>query len=929
MASKPPPPPERREPKTASSNSALEKLVKYLRLEADRGYDNRAVVGGLERMLDPWQAEARTTGLPPSLIDTVVGRLRDYPRLTPASRSEMLRGLWNRLRSEFPTLFPRTPAAATPETEHAQDQGPSEPLPVPEAAPPAKPSEALPGPEAPPLAKASEAVPVPEAAEAPEPSETPIIPVAPASGGPAQGLPKEVPELAPRHEAEDEDEDEEGEAEGEEEPESESDAEGEPSVEISGSRPASGPLPGLDAPLTAIPGIGPKSAKTLERLGLHALGDLLWHLPRRYDDYSKLKTISRLWYGEDVTIIATIDEIQMRPTRGGRVKLVEAIVSDGTGALRVTWFNQPWIVDRLRPGRAVVMAGRVEQYLGRLTMNSPEWEPVERQQLHTNRIVPVYPLTSGVTAKWLRRVISSVVGRMAARVPDPLPESVRSAAGLIGLGAALQQVHFPDSWEQLEQAQQRLAFDEMFLLQLGVQRQKRDWGSLSTQPLPSDDAWYERFAAELPFPLTQAQVGALNDVRTDLAKGKPMNRLLQGDVGSGKTVIAAAAIGIAAANGSQSAVMAPTSILAEQHYQTLLALLPRAASIPAERIRLLLGATPGAEKEEIRRSLASGEISVVIGTHALLEDPVTFSRLGLAVIDEQHRFGVEQRGRLRAKGGNPHLLVMTATPIPRSLALTLYGDLDLSVMDEMPPGRLPIETRVLQPVERSRAYSFIRSQIETGRQAFIIYPLVEGSDKVEAMAAVEEHERLQAEVFPHFHVGLLHGRMRPEEKDEGMSRFRAGEVQVLVSTSVVEVGVDVPNASVILIEGANRFGLAQLHQFRGRIGRGSYPSFCLLIPDTQDEAENARLKAMEATTDGFELAELDLQQRGPGEFLGSRQSGFADLRMASLTDVRLIEKARRQAEGLFEADPDLSRPEHALLAREMERFWSTKKGEIS
>jgi ATP-dependent DNA helicase RecG len=611
------------------------------------------------------------------------------------------------------------------------------------------------------------------------------------------------------------------------------------------------------------------------------------------------------------------------------VKLVEAVVSDGTGALRVTWFNQPWIVDRLRPGRAVVMAGRVEQYLGRLTMNSPEWEPIERQQLHTNRIVPVYPLTAGVTAKWLRRVISSVVGRMAPRMPDPLPESIRSEAGLMALGPALQQVHFPDSWEQLEKAQHRLSFDEMFLLQLGVLRQKREWTALSTLPLPSDDAWAARFTAALPYPLTEAQTKALSDVRADLGRDRPMNRLLQGDVGSGKTVISAAAIGIAVANGAQAALMAPTSILAEQHYQTMLGLLPGAAGIPRERIRLLLGATPSAEKEEIRRSLADGSLAVIVGTHALLEDPVSFSNLGVAVIDEQHRFGVEQRARLREKGGNPHLLVMTATPIPRSLALTLYGDLDLTVMDEMPPGRQPIETRVLQPMERSRAYSFIYSQVRAGRQAFIIYPLVEGSEKVEAKAAVEEHERLQKEVFPDLRVGLLHGRMRPEEKDEVMGQFRRGELDILVSTSVVEVGVDVPNATVIHIEGANRFGLAQLHQFRGRVGRGPEPSFCLLVPDTQDEAENARLKAMEATIDGFKLAELDLEQRGPGEFLGSRQSGFADLRMARLTDVRLIEKARRHADRLFQADPELSAPDHQLLVQEMERFWSTKKGEIS
>ncbi len=849
--------------------------MKYLRLEADRGYDNRAVVGGLERMLEPWQAEGRATGLPPALVDAVVSRLRDYPRLAPGSRAEMLRGLWIRLRTEFPDLFPR---AAVPPSE-------------PEAAGSSVPAEAA-------------------AASPAEPGAASV-----------QEEPAEEAALAPA----DEDEEEEDESE----LEAEAEAEAEAAPETQAARPPTSPLPGLEAPLTTIPGIGPKSAKTLERLGLRVLGDLLWDLPRRYDDYSKLKTISRLWYGEDVTIIATVDDIQMRPTRGGRMKLVEATVSDGTGAIRVTWFNQPWILDRLRPGRAVVMAGRVEQYLGRLTMNNPEWEPVERQQLHTNRIVPVYPLTSGVTAKWLRRVISSVVGRMAPRLPDPLPEWVRSAAGLVTLGTALQQVHFPDGWEQLERAQHRLAFEEMFLLQLGVLRQKREWTGLHTQPLPSDERWAERYVASLPFPLTSAQTHALADVRGDLAKDRPMNRLLQGDVGSGKTIIAAAAIGISVANGSQAAFMAPTSILAEQHYQTLLDLLPKAASIPGERIRLLIGATPSAEKDEIRRDLASGALSVVVGTHALLEDPVTFARLGAVVIDEQHRFGVEERARLRAKGGNPHLLVMTATPIPRSLALTLYGDLDLSVMDEMPPGRQPIETRVLQPIERSRAYTFIRSQVEAGRQAFIIYPLVEGSDKVEGKAAVEEHERLQAEVFPQYRIGLLHGRLRPEEKDEGMARFRAGETQVLVSTSVVEVGVDIPNATVILIEGANRFGLAQLHQFRGRVGRGEHASYCLLIPETEDEAENDRLKAMEATTDGFKLAELDLEQRGPGEFLGSRQSGFADLRMARLTDIRLIEKARRQAEKLFETDPELSSPEHALLSGEMEKFWSTKKGEIS
>jgi ATP-dependent DNA helicase RecG len=375
--------------------------------------------------------------------------------------------------------------------------------------------------------------------------------------------------------------------------------------------------------------------------------------------------------------------------------------------------------------------------------------------------------------------------------------------------------------------------------------------------------------------------------------------------------------------------MAPTSILAEQHFQTVKHLLTSCADLPEESIRLLIGATPEAEKREIRTGLASGDIRVLIGTHALLEDPVVFSRLGLAVVDEQHRFGVDQRARLRSKGESPNLLVMTATPIPRSLALTLYGDLDLSVLDEMPPGRKPVETRVLHKMERGRAHSFIRSQLQAGRQAFVIFPLVEGSEKVEALAAVDEFERLEKEAFSGHRVGLLHGRLKPDEKDEVMERFRAGEVDVLVSTSVVEVGVDIPNATVMMIEGANRFGLAQLHQFRGRVGRGEHASYCLLLPDADDEAANERLKALESTNDGFRLAELDLEQRGPGDFLGTRQSGFAELRMARLTDIRLIEKARREATRLFQDDPLLQKPEHQLLVGELGAFWEAMKGEIS
>ncbi len=850
-------------------NSALEKLTKFLHLETDRGYDNRAVVGGLQNMLEPWEAEARATGLPDKTVEVVRSYLEDYAQLSVDTRRNVLDRLKARLKADYPELEIRGITEAELEI-----RVPSEPSSEEDRSP-----------------QKTVAV-----AEAPKDTAEKVE-VLDQADRPA-AVPSAVPE---RVETE------------------------EPEKEL---RPPEPPA-ALDAPLTTIAGIGPKSAKTLRKLNLETLGDLLWHLPRRYDDYSKLKTINRLWYGEEVTVIGTVEDIQVRSVRSGRMKLVEAVISDGSGSLRVTWFNQPWIADRLRSGRPIVLSGKVDQYLGRLTMNNPEWEALDRKQLHTNRIVPVYPLTAGVTSKWLRRVIHSVVMRLAPRVPDPLPSSVLQSANLIPLNIALQQIHFPDDGEQLHKAQNRLAFDEMFLLQLGVLRQKTEWEQLECPPLQVDDTWVTNFTNVLPYTLTHAQQKALSDVRKDLASPHPMNRLLQGDVGSGKTVIAAAAIGIAASNGSQSAFMAPTSILAEQHYQTMLDMLPTSAEIPAEKVQLLIGATPEPEKKKIRAGLAEGSISVVIGTHALLEDPILFHRLGLVVIDEQHRFGVEQRATLREKGENPNLLVMTATPIPRSLALTIYGDLDLTVIGEMPPGRLPIETRVLSPIERPRAHRFVKNQLEAGRQAFIIYPLVEGSEKIQAKAAVEEYQHLQEEVFTEYNLGLLHGRMRQSEKEAIMAGFRAGEYHVLVSTSVVEVGVDIPNATVMIIEGANRFGLAQLHQFRGRIGRSEHKSYCLLIPNSEDVADNERLSAMESTNDGFKLADLDLRYRGPGDFLGTRQHGFAELRTARLTDVKLIEKARNEAIRIFKDDPLLERDEHTLLVQEMNRFWTTGKGEIS
>ncbi len=833
---------------------SLQKLKKFILLEAQHNYDNRSVIGGFERMVEPWLADAQADAIPADFISAVHNRLHDYASLSPKSRYETLTGLWNRLQRETEQTFP--------------------PLPLPPDFAP-KPSPA----ESPSQDRSSPAKPVHQVVHPPAQKTVPAKPV---------------------------------------------------------SQPAA-----LSASTTVLPGVGPKHAQTLTRLGLHTLGDMLYNFPRRYDDYTQLKPIRRLAYGEEVTVIGTVDSVNTRSVRGGRFQITEAVITDGTGSLRVTWFNQPWIGKRLLDGAQIVLSGKIDQYLGRLVMNSPEWEPLEQKNLHTNRIVPVYPLTANITQRWLRRLMYDVVTYWSPRVADPLPDPLRQSAELLDLPTALFQAHFPTNTEQLWAARHRLAFDEILMLQLGVMSQKRNWQNRSARIYDIPDEWLEAQVARLPYQLTAAQQNAMRDVRTDLASGRPMNRLLQGDVGSGKTVVAALGIAMLAHHHAQSALLAPTSILSEQHYRSMLSLLAAnavvstddtgasASPLQPEEIRLLLGSTPEVEKLEIRAGLADGSIKLVVGTHALLEDPVIFSNLQLAVIDEQHRFGVDQRAILRSKGENPHLLVMTATPIPRSLALTVYGDLDLSVMDEMPPGRQPIQTQVFFPRERERAYVFVRSQIDQGRQCFIIYPLVEETETTESLAAVEEQSRLQKEVFPQYTVGLLHGRMKPDEKDATMSRFCSGEIQILVSTSVVEVGVDVPNATVMLIEGANRFGLSQLHQFRGRVGRSQFQSYCILIPDTPDAAENERLTAMVETNDGFVLAQRDLEQRGPGEFLGTRQSGYSELRLANLTDVHLIEKARHHAQSIFETDPDLKAPEHLLLAQALSRFWTHGQGDIS
>ncbi len=691
--------------------------------------------------------------------------------------------------------------------------------------------------------------------------------------------------------------------------------------------PEAGSRTGLDSAVTALSGVGDKQARRLGRLGVKTIRDALYLFPRRYDDFSTLKTINQLEYGEEVTIMGRVRQAKARRTRGKQV-IVKAIIEDGSGTIEATWFNQPYLTKKLKSGRQIVLSGRVEEYLGRLTFQSPQWEPLSQDLLHTARLVPVYPLTSGLTARWLRKLIKRTVDQWAGRLLEHLPESVRQGANLVSLKSAIRQIHFPQDQDSLDRARYRLAFDEMFLIQIGVLRQRHRWRSEPGQPIEVDEQRLQRFVLSLPFKLTGAQHQALDEILSDLHQSRPMSRLLQGDVGSGKTVVAAAAMDLTAVSGAQAALMAPTEILAEQHYRNVTNLLQDDQGADRSNIALLTGSTPASDKEEIYRGLAQGEIDIVVGTHALIQEGVAFEKLALAVVDEQHRFGVAQRAALRQKGYNPHVLVMTATPIPRSLALTVYGDLDLSIIDEMPPGRQPVDTHVLLPTERERAYGFVRAQVEEGRQAFIICPLVEESAQIEARAAVEEYERLSRHVFPDLRLGLLHGRLKGQDKEATMAQFSRGELDILVSTSVVEVGIDVPNASVMLVEGANRFGLAQLHQFRGRVGRGEHASYCLLIADSTTPASRERLQAIEASNDGFALAEKDLDMRGPGEFFGTRQSGLPDLKLADVTDVRLLQVARAEAQQLFESDPDLASPDLAPLVEQVDRFWSGE-GDLS
>jgi ATP-dependent DNA helicase RecG len=689
--------------------------------------------------------------------------------------------------------------------------------------------------------------------------------------------------------------------------------------------PAAETSPGAQTALADLPGIGPQRAKLLAKLDLVTIEDaLVRHLPLRHEDRSQVIPLGRITVGEARTCAGTIAGISPPPRGRGRMPLVVTI-RDASGFLNCAWFNQPYLARVLKRGQRLIVHGKVQPYgRGPLQMLVKDFEVVEDGEdelLHAGRLVPVYPLTEGLTQRPLRRLMKRLVDGWADRLEDPLPDRVRAARGLVALPQAIAAAHFPESEGEQGAARRRLVFDDFFLLEIGLAIRRQREGRRRGLAMNPTGSLVRRLRASLPYSLTAAQERVWSEIRSDMAEPYPMSRLLQGDVGSGKTVVAALAALTAIEAGYQAAIMAPTEILAEQHLMTLGRLLEPLGV----RAALLTSAVKGKARVEAAAAVESGEAGCVIGTHALVQGAVAFKRLGLAVIDEQHRFGVAHRAALRGKGESPDVLVMTATPIPRTLALTLYGDLDVSVLDELPPGRRPIATFARTGSKRRQIYDFLRAQIGEGRQVYVVYPLVEESEDSDLRAATEMAERLQRETFPERRVGLLHGRLGFADKERVMREFKDGVLDILVSTTVIEVGIDVPNASVMLIEHAERFGLSQLHQLRGRVGRGPWKSYCILLAGSTSEEGRRRIEAMTSTNDGFRIAEVDLELRGPGDFFGTRQSGLPEFRVADLLrDGAMLEEARREAFALVQADPKLVAPEHRGLRAGLLTRWRGK-----
>lgn len=690
----------------------------------------------------------------------------------------------------------------------------------------------------------------------------------------------------------------------------------------------------LSTQLEKIPRVGRRYGGILKKLGLKTVQDLLMHFPFRYEDYSERVLIDDLAAGQIATVMGQVLESKLVRTWKKKMLITECIISDETGPVRAVWFNQPYVSDSLTAGKGVRLSGKVSEDAKGLFFSNPAWELSSRQPTNTGRLVPIYPETEGLTSRWMRWQLANIF-KADITVPDPIPDDILKQLHLPSMKTALKYIHFPSSKNEYLLAQKRFAFQTMLTVQLTSLSIKRSWEKEKAASIPFAEEEIGSFKKSLPFQLTGAQERAVSEIIQDMARSMPMNRLLNGDVGSGKTMVAALASLDAATSSYQTALMAPTEVLAKQHYESFC----RIFKDYNLKIGLLVGSTKtmnhesgikNQEKKIHDSRLITLDSDIIIGTHALIQKSVRFRKLALVIIDEQHRFGVQQRAYLQKEiskindglpGKIPHFLTMTATPIPRTLTLAFFGNLDLSVLDEMPKSRLPIKTEAVLRSKREGVYEFVRQEISAGRQAFVILPLVEESKVLtELKAATNEHKRLSEEIFPDLSLGLLHGKMKSSEKEQVMQDFKDRKYDILVATSVVEVGIDVPNATVIIIEDADRFGLAQLHQFRGRVGRGAHQSYCFLFASSSTEKARGRLRAMEDHSSGFDIAEKDLEIRGPGEFFGSRQSGIPDVAMQHLGNVRLIEIAKKHSSEIMEADPLLEK--HPLLAKEMERFSS-------
>lgn len=920
----------------------LTKLYRILQLEAQRRYDDKAVFGGLQRFLEVWQQDLNHAPSPE--IQRIITALDGYAERKTEERQtridEALTAAKTLLGGEPPRSKPAPPRSngKKPRSEGGQvmqttmQSAISEPISEPSEVssnvssnvsserPPSK----SPSPQ---TASQSPSRPIsrPTTAET-QPASTPIEPSYPIHDTPLPEAPASLASLA------------------------------------------------LETPLSEIDLFSKKDVQAFRRLGVKTVEDMLYHVPHRYDNYATHKKIIGLQPGQIETVVVEIVGARTFPIkRSKQVMGIEVQVGDDTGIMKVVFFGNKWMLRQFTTGRKIVLSGKVTLMQDVIQMKKPNWEPYqEDEMLNTGRIVPVHPLTKGLQDRNARKLIKKVIDRTTPTMADFLPDSVRERVNLLPLGTAILQIHFPQDQGMLHHARRRLGFDEFFCIQMGVLQRRLHWQAELGAAITISEEVHNDLLSHLPFRLTNAQERALQELFSDMKQSIPMARLLQGDVGSGKTVVAAAVLAQTVANGMQGALMAPTEILAEQHYQGLRSLL-RKVRIPRRaqqgtsdtvddghqwktemddadrtrleeikrllgmtveddmegegiRVALLTGSLGKRDRRKVTEGVAKGEIDLVIGTHALITEDVYYHSLGLVCIDEQHRFGVEQRERLKQKGMNPHLLVMTATPIPRTLTLTIYGDLNTSILDELPPGRQQIRTRVVSKEQRPLVYKHIRQEVEKGRQIFVICPLVEESEKLDLPSAEEMHEYLQKEIFPSLQIGLIHGRILPREKDETMRAFHAGEYHILVATSVVEVGIDVPNATTIVIEGAERFGLSQLHQFRGRVGRGQHQSYCVLVSNHTTDETNQRLEAMEQSSNGFELAEIDLQLRGPGEFFGKRQSGTPDLKVARLADTHLLTCARQEAERVLQDDPSLGRPEHQRLKQHVHHFWEHAEG---